>query len=135
MDARDLLIGDWVALKSDKTPIKVETNLGGAINIERSYFSGSYEGGIYDEDLEPIPLTHEVLEKIGFKEYGPYYGNKEYTSDFHVMLRSWTNGESFNFHFREPETGRDCWFPYPVKYVHELQHYFKDCKIEKEIIL
>lgn len=84
--------------------------------------------------LRPIPLTHEILEKLGFKERNPYFGNKEYISDFHVMLRSWNNGESFNFHFYESASGRDCWFPYPVQYVHELQHYFKDCNL-KDIVL
>lgn len=116
MKVNELMIGDWVLFAGSK------------YQIHKEDYSANYV-------FEPIQLTSEILEKNGFKERDPFYGNKEYTSDFHVMLRSWDNGESFNFHFYESTSGRDCWFPYSVQYVHELQHYFKDCKIEKEIIL
>ena len=84
MKVNELMIGDWVLFAGSKYQIRKED------------FSRNY-------DFEPIQLTSEILEKNGFKEqHGPYFGNKEYISDFHVMLRSWDNGESFNFHSSMP---------------------------------
>ena len=136
MDARDLLIGDWVALKSDKTPIKVETNLGGAINIEHSYFSGEYEGGIYDEDLEPIPLTEDILEENGFEIKIDPYSNRKYFllgKNVYNMDVYYDNG-SILLVEEQYEPKMYAYFC-ECEYVHKLQHVLKDLEIEKEIIL
>lgn len=134
----ELMINDWVRINGSDFRV-MEIKKKGVIKLYDIVLGREHQidfnTDYLEEFLEPIPLTGEILEKIGFKERNPLFGNKEYISDFHVMLCSWNNGESFNYHFYEPVNGRDCWFPHEVRYVHELQHYFKDCKLEKEIVL
>ena len=64
MNARDLMIGDYVYLKSsageDTHIVKVKTIEENGIN--------QFNGFIEFSELEPIPLTSEILKKNGFKE-------------------------------------------------------------------
>ena len=63
MRANELMIGDWVMNKYDS--IQVREILEGGIN-------GEWDGGecygveAYIDDIKPIPLTPEILEKNGF---------------------------------------------------------------------
>jgi hypothetical protein len=87
-------------------------------------------GNYYQVDIasiHPIPLTPEILEKIGFyrseiptrDEIGNYYHRKIAPSSIFVSM-------SF-------EDGRD--FGNEIKYLHELQHALKLCGIDKEIVV
>lgn len=56
MKATELMIGDWVNSQLDGHPIQ----------IDEEVFYILIKG--YDDGIEPIPLTHEILEKNGWKE-------------------------------------------------------------------
>ena len=78
-------------------------------------------------DIEPIPLTPEILKKNGLAN--DYYGSY-FKEDEHMLLEisssedciSWT----INFH----EYGI-----LKLEYVHELQHALRICRIDKDIVV
>ena len=93
-----------------------------------------YDGGIWLAYLDPIPLTPEILEKNGFgyvesdSELSHYYpGEPFYCADidFHI-------GTDRRGHFWLNYDNNSI---YGLRFVHELQHAFRLCGIEKEIIL
>ena len=105
MNANELMLGDWV--KYHGVPVRV---------VEISEKSvGFMSGGAYDidkpENLMPIPLTPEILEKNGFSRNG-----------LDIALFDRKGGDDF--------VGASN-----LQYVHELQHALRLCGIEKEIVL
>jgi hypothetical protein len=115
MEANELMIGDWVSYNG------IANKVAPADFCQKKWIS----------ELEPIPLTTEILEKNGFvlKEeekgaYGvdiaPYYTRND------VPFEIFCDGEPFAIRFKDPVN---------IKYVHELQHAMRLCGIEKEIVL
>ena len=90
-----------------------------------------------NEEVQPIPLTAELLEKNGFRKTGP---------DGAPHLQSYVlAGDYEDVYAKEINDGTwkidvDCTeFNLPrqtamVSYVHQLQNWFRLCGIEKEII-
>ena len=114
MKAEELMIGDWVEYGSY---IATVWNLSDKIVL-----SGCV--GRLDE-VNPVKITPEILEKNGFTRYGQVYAN----------LQQWVGKfgdkrKSFVQNIRTGEWGmNDVW----INYVHELQHVLKLCKIENVI--
>lgn len=77
--------------------------------------------------LEPIEITPSILENNGFTRYGQIYANlQQWVGKFGDKRKSLVQD------IRTNECGmNDVW----IKYVHELQHALKLCKIDKEIVL
>lgn len=143
MKAKDLMIGDWLKC-SDPTPFRItdiETENG------TSYFRVTGDDGwvVDGGELEPIPLTAEILEKNGFEElmsesevsaarFGRkpeptgvwQYGFGRFDSVAYVPEQSF-----LRIKFMEGYTADMA----NIKYVHELQHALRLCGVEKEIIL
>ena len=133
MNVNDLMIGDWVIphiWDSIGEPSKI-------VGISyHSYEGKDYVDGVdcevWDElspnDIEPIPLTSEILEKNGF-EYDNYNHNwiyDEFTIDYGHLIEEDDNDYLF------------IWvadISVKLTYVHELQHALRLCGIKKEIIL
>lgn len=128
MKATELMIGDWVKLKTDD---------GTFIKVHISALSFEYIWGIIDDDeandaigydyLEPIPLTAEILEKNKFSIFGESYYvlfNKDMTIRFSLYFPSKDNYWLIIGHRN-----------YSIRSVHELQHALRLCGIEKEIEL
>jgi hypothetical protein len=79
------------------------------------------------DEMFPIPLTPEILEKNGFTRCGQVYANlQQCVGKF---------GDKRKSLFQDIRTGEwgmnDVW----IDYVHELQHVLKLCGIEKSIEL
>ena len=134
MKAEELFVGALVRVNRDGLCIKKDTivEVRGVDADDRLAVKGlvgsahcrpldddQFEGGIWCEYLEPIPLTPEILEKNGFTRDGESWWYK----DFRIVLFS-SNGVSLI-------CGRQMRF----KYVHELQNALRLCIIEKEIEL
>lgn len=107
------MIGDWVLLNGE--PKQVQELLYDSITFD--CFPHDYD------DVAPIPLTHEILEKNGFENYKnsgilEYYKRDDVKFEKHQGI-IWTPKNQI--------TG--------IEYVHELQHALKLCGIEKDIIL
>ena len=124
MEAKDLMIGDFVLDGNIYVQVTSITCDG---NIETTHNKHSYI-----ELIEPIPLTPEILEKNGFilkeKEYEVLYGINiaPYYTRADVPFEVFCDGEPFAIWFSKPIN---------IKYVHEMQHALRFCRIEKEIIL
>ena len=145
MKAKDLMIGDWVAVHrpGDRhEQVRVKSVIGNG-TIEARTSDGLVAIG--ELAVELIPLTAEILEKNGFEElmnesevsaarFGRkpeptgvwQYGFGQFDSVAYVFEQSF-----LRIKFMEGYTADIA----NIKYVHELQHALRLCGIEKEIIL
>ena len=92
VDVRELKIGNYVYLQNSKTPYKI-TEIGySEIEYPKYEASGISSEAVfrtYVENLNPIPLTEELLLKCGFEKhkwgvvtyYSPLF---ELDADFHL---------------------------------------------------
>lgn len=112
------MIGDWVKC----TDPKCEGHQVDLIDLANEEVG--LDGEINNfENIIPIPLTPEILEKNGFK-YSEWYGWQIKEPDFTLCFVGDT-----------PHFLLDDIFVCNCPYVHTLQHALKLCGIEKEIIL
>lgn len=122
MKANELMIGDWViSRKWEENPICI-TQLGKL--IFGNFSSGNNVGPFLIEELEPIPITPEILEKNGFKTM-EFYSELLY-NDWQIMCDCSTVAA---------RNKRGWSIDVPCCYVHELQHALRLCGVDKEIIL
>lgn len=118
----ELMIGNWVT--NGLEPFQVTEICGTAVNID--YGEHEVNGWIhYLEDVEPIPLTPEILEKCGFAsidDEGELYAH----DDTHVCLSKGDDGYYLSDIYGQP-------YSMNQKYLHQLQnlHY---CLRDKELI-
>ena len=123
MEAKDLMIGDKLKTVSDQKIVEVKEIKQNCIYTE----GNAYE---YNE-IEPIPLTPDILEKIGFgteRNIGHIIDDWDGTQ---IIYNSWDHNLRIikNYKTRlDIETFDDI-------AVHELQHALRLCGIEKEIVL
>jgi len=135
----ELMIGDWVRIKSDKEPddaywlhdmqpgqaLKVTEILSYGINPD--WCCGEINDCVPEDAIEPIPLTPEILEKNGFKPgIISWILWDEETDECLIMLKRINNAFIF-----PPLAGMS----FGIQYVHELQHLFRLGGIEKSIEL
>lgn len=145
MKAEGLMIGDWVHLINtihdvtfpengviqDEgytticTPIKITTVSEKCV----SYYSNKFESYITlsNEDIEPIPLTTEILEKNGFEKHisdmRMFFHHDEYCLSYYLE----------NKHFTIYNMIDGSLIQRVIVNTHELQHALKLCGIDKEI--
>ena len=135
MKAEDLMIGDWVIRKGvPEEPMRLYDMKASAGN---AYLDQDGRGVTEKfENIEPIVLTEEILEKNNFQsKEDPYnhrkfffLGKNEYDLDVYLDNKSIILIESYY----EPTVYAymcDC------EYVHQFQHILKDLKINREIKL
>lgn len=136
MEAKELMIGDWVRLNDSYYQIEDVSNNGWVhllYNNARVHLPTDY----IVEYLRPIPLTPEIFKKNGFFEeivtnadsnddYTSYHWNPtpQYPSDG-LWFYPTFSGYAFDSRISEIR----------IKYVHELQHLLRLCGIDKEITL
>lgn len=127
MKANELMISDWV--KTPKGFFKV-TDIQDNDVIGTDYNNGEGADSLFfSDEIEPIPLTAEILEKNGFIHYD--------VTDFWM----WKEESSEPIHLDNYD--KDGWrlrincdnIPCECKFVHQLQHALRICGIEKEIEL
>lgn len=145
MKPEELMIGDWVNFLIDieggdtendpqnevYQPMQVNTiaswEVGGEVE--------SREGEINDpEQLLPIAITAEILEKNGFgykeeDDYLTHYylGDGWYLDNPDLHIGTYNKGVYWLNYCDNAICG--------IKYIHELQHALRLCGINKEIIL
>ena len=142
MEKNELMLGDWVlwhdkGWASDGKQCE-ETRRCQITSIRECGFSVEWtdedgfcdvENNVFDEDVKPIPLTSEILEKNGWKDIS-FDSEADYYNDDVEMVS-----------FYEGKDGNAWWWHVglelaaPINYVHELQHILKLFKIDKEIEL
>lgn len=146
MKCEDLMIGDWVTVNG--IPMQVASI--GATRVGFKDEGGYIFYNLYEE-VNPIPLTKEILVNNGFERIDTTIGNyalsinveKEYDENDYNSTRefyrigTYLPGGCFEGFFeienRIQEEYTSC--KRRCKYVHELQHALKLCGINKEIII
>lgn len=134
MDAKDLMIGDWVRLRytdylTGAVAVK-EFQVGQLRYLswdgrgETMYVGSDHQNMSTIDKMEPIPLTPEILEKNGFTN-GEFYA-ESHIEDWQIM--------SDSSHLAARSECGWC-IDIPCQYVHQLQHALRLCGIEKEIKL
>ena len=113
MKIDEVMLGDIVSLSGNRIHVTL-----GVLNH-------------WSNNIEPIPLTQEILEKNGFKK------------DFELKGCYWRPDcrkycivkeiETWYFAFRHMGGGHICISE--CNYVHQLQHALKLCKFDKEIVV
>ena len=129
---KDLMVGDWVYNTNNKKPEQV------CEILERMVMLAYNDLYNYDE-IEPIPITPEILEKNGMHLYNRKTNNLmeecnhsdvfeeddnyrvELSLDYDGSIRWTINGDEYTI--------------MPLNYVHQLQHALRLCGITREIIL
>lgn len=155
MRAEDLQIGDLLRVNRDGLCIKKGTvvtvrGIDGSNNFPEKGLYGvadcrpldesQFQGGIWLDYLDPIPLTPEILEKNGFKYVSVIIvGTAEMrwvSEDTRTEITIWMDDtlpmEIVKNVYYEDEVSYTLPFPGTV---HQLQHALRLCKIEKEIEL
>lgn len=144
MNTKDLMIGDWVETNpSDcKLVCGIESNIAMVSEIGLSTSDGAYvslagfKGRYYNDELEPIPLTEEILEKNGFTSVEDPYNHRKYfllgKNEYNCNV--YWDGLAILLVEEDYEPHTYAYICH-AEYVHELQHVLKLCKIEKEIVL
>jgi len=130
MNATELMLGDWVLMRG--TPVQVR-----AIGVNTIRFSDMLITEPL-ENIEPIPLTPEILEQNGFVPirqnavepyYWQYFDKKDgsIVNAFRRIYRGlWIECSNAT---TEASTNKQC------EFVHELQHVIKNTEIEMEVVL
>lgn len=142
MKVEDLMIGDWVCLKDKNLPIEkryfkikyLAISAGVSwVNQETNAPIGLRDGKslipVFRDEVYPIPLTPEILEKNGFvyadlpfENFYEGYGLRIYGGNFADGHSNWYIICGINVSMN-------------VTHVHELQHALRLCKIDKEIVV
>lgn len=151
MKVEDLMIGDWVCLADGNLPLeeryfKIEylaTSSGVSwanqgTNAPIGLGDGESLIPVFTDEIYPIPLTTEILEKNGFvlnevvKEYYIFCGidNRVYICNDREYINS-RNEWYVHIDSEDYCTIATC----ELTYVHELQHILRFCKIDFEFIV
>lgn len=120
MRIKELSIGDWVMIEG--APTKVW------------YLSEDGEVNDTTYDIEPIPITPEIVEKNGFVDYE--VGKGWYVLNVADDLRVWLHRNSHDWTFQLMK-----WSPLYtheigkvfIKHTHQLQHALRLAGVGKEI--
>ena len=124
LSSNSLMLGDWVLC--DSKPYRI-SQIGDILcleNDEKSWLA-------YPEEVSPIPLTSEFLEKSGFIcRSGLWVVPEVKRLDLGLFGVGIDDGCGVGFCVM-PE-GEITYF---CNFVHELQHALRLCGIEKEVVL
>ena len=128
MEEKELMIGDWVNVYiNDDDPMECGYVTCKIDSINEFGDISAYFDDRKEEDIEPIPLTVDILKKNGLEASitGQHWKEDE---DFLLEI-SVEDGEIWwSINFNEYSIMR-------LYYVHQLQHAMRLCNIKREIIL
>ncbi len=143
MDIKSLMIGDWVYNKHHGknirlTPYDFFTHTHNEFG-EQSLLPHSKPR--FGMDLEPIPITPEILEKNGFKRDLLWHHCDKDLENYSISVQlGYANRIEY---IKIAEKGKDDVVPSErtklylthIKYVHQFQQALRLCGINKEIVL
>jgi hypothetical protein len=125
MKADELMIGDWVYNKNINKPMQIYPM------IFSQMFRSNPKATTEDYNIFPIPLTPEILEKIGFEsQHNVGYVLERYDDDT-IIVDLWNRTLKILMNYKVVFE-KEYFDTIPL---HELQHALRLCGIEKEIEL
>lgn len=123
MKCSELQIGDYVRFKRTKEIVWV-FEIDGDRNVINNEPDGyCSEKNIAVDDVEPIPLTVEILERNGFELRGDFFYHRIDEKPHHYDFKL-KNGGVFS---SEGCTLKCGIYFLTIKYIHELQHALRLC--------
>ena len=155
MEIDELMTGDWVLVNGIPMQIQAINDIDGEIMAGDELYC-LIEDRVHSEDkIEPIHPTAEILEKNGFKEikwdeFGEESSEGKPSNIFRCELETKCLMIKIEVGIYEPNfviisAPDDCGGEVEISNIckidgsdimlHELQHIFKDCKIDKKIVL
>ena len=146
MKAKELMIGDWVRIDEPDKYAGATGQIQALMYYredDAAYFNvfiqgkfGYFSRDVCSDDIRPIPITAEILEKNGFENIGDdTYQLEEKPCWFWVDFFRHTYGCEYDTSTYEYEDDEHRLKLYGIPSVHELQHALRLCGIEKEIEL
>ena len=142
MNVNELQIGDYVNYRGQIIKVTSLYDKGGSNEVGWSDKESVWVNAI---NVEPIPLTTEILEKNGWIRtkycYGrdcmEIHGADELPEgvDNALSMARWSLDKNYQYHFLDLFMWKGSVMQHNVHYVHQLQHAFKIFGIEKEIEL
>lgn len=124
MRAKDLQIGDWVYNTFNRQPEQV-------VEIWQTQVILAYNDGYGYDEIVPIPLTPEILEKNTSESNKNVFGGMNYALNADYFIE--TRGDRFCFSRRMAGHKYSTFWVCDIHYVHDLQHLIKLVGIDKEI--
>mgnify|MGYP007112513593 CR=1 FL=1 len=129
----ELSVGDWVGYngKSYRTVIV------DALDQTATIFGNDEQGDIHIEQLAPIPITAEILEKNGLHRHARDADNPEriVLSNHFIMARTYTDVDWWRVIIYDEELPSKELFNGIIYSVHQLQHALRLAGLDKEINL
>ena len=107
MKAKELKLGDCVSYKGKVAKIHSIDSPCIYVDVDDEIW-GTFED---DDELSPIPLTKEILEKNGWEE-----GDWCFIKNFLTLVPHENKAKGFSFSVYGGKSR------YNIKYIHELQH-------------
>lgn len=130
------MIGDWVKFPNSIEKIIDLPYIEGR-GICASFAASATLFPVEVDELEPIPLTPEILEENANGGWCNYQSEPQRRSIYHIgEVAVYVEWERIvTSPYIELHGLGDTFFKGYIDYVHELQHALKLCGIEKEIML
>lgn len=126
----DLSVGDWV-LNRQGVPTKVQVVVSEGNMRCGEDAKPEHSVHIWVSDVEPIPITPEILEKNGFIKNGAYNEWNIGEWDERPFIGVSLDRQSL----RVKHFGNDIFIEGKELFVHQLQHALRLAGVEKEIEL
>ena len=124
-DNRELMVGDYVLYEVKPTRI-TQINDYGYCRTEKNPFTEN-------EDVEPIKISKEMLERNGFEPYDEDESLYLFPGDPSLCIKCYPNGDIYGFCIGHLIKHSFAPFIF-IDYVHELQHIlhlFGACRFSK----
>ena len=151
MKPNELMIGDWVYRIDFNTPVPVKIIGIEVVNYDKMEYvvdvlnKNGYNVQLYLNEIKPIPITPEILEKNGFEKVLDEDGTECYryynsAADGYIKISLYNGGDGdWSIEIINYEKFDNNEIVYNNNFiflkVHQLQHALKDCGINKEIEL
>ena len=139
MKAKDLMSGDWVEIVEPddfhgyKGEARITNDITGYVTVAIPFM---HTTDVLCDDLQPIPLTPEILDKNGIMPDNVF---KEWRRINEKYWLIYCDDGNYTMSIQAPHPFDDGDvlhnFAFGIKYVHTLQHLIKELKIEKTIII
>ena len=142
MNATDLMIGDYIQVKDNEGNSAAEFICDieyiiqwKAYGVRTCNCGGKWRN---ESEIEPIPLTRDIIERVGF----PFNDNETHSAiqDIYAHRMEFFDFPlGSGFYIEHDTVDNTFWITdhafIRFKYVHEFQHVLKLCGINKKIIL